>query len=90
MRVGATVMLHLPEHAASGFRWTLDGLPDCVTLESSTYRPAAAGIGSGGHMEWVLKARRLGDAALTLKLWRDWEGDASIRQRFEVTLAIRA
>ena len=37
---------------------------------------------------WVIQAKTTGTATLTLKLWREWEGDPSVIERYQVTLAI--
>jgi predicted secreted protein len=38
---------------------------------------------------WKLVARRPGRTRVALKRWRHWEGDASIAERFAVTLDIK-
>jgi predicted secreted protein len=46
-------------------------------------------MGGGGQRRWTFTAQKAGMATLELKLWRTWEGDASISERFTVTLHVQ-
>lgn len=90
LRVGERVTLHLYENAATGYRWAFDAL-DAKAIgvhdEGPVRRPEA--VGSGGGAQWTLEAKAPGTAEVRLKLWRAWEGDASVQKRFTLTLRIR-
>jgi len=90
LRIGASAILRMPENATSGYRWALDG-PDAaiVTVREDGFIGHAATIGSAGTMQWTLIAKAAGTTQIRLKLWRHWEGDASVLKRFAVTLQIR-
>jgi inhibitor of cysteine peptidase len=91
IRMGDAVVVRLPENAATGFRWALDeSSEEGVEVAGSTYVPAGAGIGGAGYTEWTFRARRPGAVALKLKQWRQWEGEASVSNRFEVLLEVGA
>ena len=47
-------------------------------------------IGAGGTRTFTFIAKNAGTVDLQLKLWREWEGDSSIRERFEVTIDIES
>lgn len=97
VRVGDTVLLRLRDRPG-GFTWKLDG-PESALVEvrevprSETERPRTDGpvtpVGGPSDMKWTLTARAPGTAQVTLKLWRKWEGDASVQTRFGVTLRIK-
>ena len=90
LRVGERIILELPEIAGTGYRWALDGpVPEAIDLSQEPFRSSSSMPGSGGKAAWTLLALAPGDVDLRLKLWRSWEGDASIRQRFGATLHIR-
>jgi len=88
---GDTITIQLPENPTTGFRWAVDKLDDqVVAMGQDDYAAATGGgIGGGGTHRFTLKAARSGTAQLRLKLWREWEGDASIRNRFDVTIRVR-
>ncbi len=81
------IVLRLPEDPDTGYRWAVVALDDDVlTVESSAF---SQGIGGGGMRTLLLSPKRAGTAHLQLKHWREWEGDRSSLDRFEVTLRIR-
>jgi inhibitor of cysteine peptidase len=58
--------------------------------QESTYSAAGAGIGGGGARTLRFAARSPGTAVITARLYRSWEGDASIIGRFALTVNVRA
>ena len=88
VRPGSLITIRLSENPTTGYRWAVDNVDsDVVVLESSDYAPAPnAGVGSGGERTFTFQATQAGVAAIHLKLWRDWEGDGSITQRFAATI----
>ena len=54
------------------------------------YSAADSGIGGGGTRSFTLKAEHPGIMQVRLKLWRDWEGESSIVERFTVTIRVRS
>src|SRR5512139_2495516 len=88
-RVGDTVLLLLHENATTGYRWALDP-PDAglVCVHEARYLGGSAAVGSPGVVEWQFDAKAPGTAVIRLKLWRHWEGEKSVRERFTVTLTI--
>lgn len=90
LRVGERITLELPETAGTGYRWALEEpVPAALEVREEPFRPSSSMPGSRGTATWTLLALVPGDVDLRLKLWRSWEGDASIRQRFGATLHIR-
>jgi inhibitor of cysteine peptidase len=89
LRVGHTATLSLPENATTGYRWAIDSIdPTVIALSEGQPRYPSGPPGSGGHMEWALTATAPGSTDLRLKLWRPWEGDASIAERFSVRFQV--
>ena len=93
-KVGDVLLVRLHENASTGYRWALDALDEAkLELVKSEYlREGAAKkvvVGSASGMTWTLKAKAKGTTQVKLKLWRSFEGDKSIQQRFTVTLKIR-
>lgn len=60
-----------------------------LELESSDFDPPhGTAIGAGGRRTFRFRARRAGTTDLALKLWREWEGDSSIIERFQVSVRV--
>jgi len=86
--VGQRIVLTLPENPSTGYTWSIE-LPPGVEQQSSTFAPAGAAMaGSGGRRVWSIKLLRSGEATLRAKLWREWEGDGSVRRRLDITLRV--
>lgn len=92
LRPGQSLVVQLAENPTTGFRWVLaQGNEEIVALRDSNYVMAAgAGIGGGGQRTFTFEASKPGSVQLQLKLWREWEGESSVLQRFSVTLEVRS
>ena len=90
-QVGDLITVSLNENPTTGFRWAIDESDDdVVALSSSEYAVTPRSrVGRGGRRVVTFEARKTGTAAIHLKLWRAWEGEESITQRFAVTLRVR-
>ena len=91
LRVGDRLVLRLEENPATGYRWAMETHDEeVVALQHQEYAPSPpAAVGGGGQRSWTFIAHKAGTDTLQLKLWRAWEGDASIARRFTVTLHVR-
>ena len=90
-RVGDTLVLHLDENPTTGYRWAMETRDEeVVALQSAVYvHGRSTGVASGGQRSLTFHAKKAGSVTLQLKLWRAWEGDASIVERFGVTLQVQ-
>jgi predicted secreted protein len=52
------------------------------------YRPGGQGVGSGGKHVFVFTPAGTGAARLLFKNWREWVGESSVRELFEVTVQV--
>jgi inhibitor of cysteine peptidase len=89
VQVGDALLLRLPENATTGYRWSFDGLDTAiVSAHEGEYARSSEAVGSGGEVTWTLTALVAGTTTVRLKLWREWQGDSSIKKRFAVTLSV--
>jgi len=90
MKVGDVVAVRLAENPSTGFVWSTDSTGgDALQLVDSEYLPAADGrVGGPGERSLSFRAVAAGNVELRLKLWREWEGDKSIVDRFAATVRI--
>jgi inhibitor of cysteine peptidase len=87
---GDQIVINLQENPTTGYRWAVDKIDNAIIPDQVGYTQSPSGsIGSGGRRSFAFEAKGLGTAHLQLKLWREWEGDASIIDRFDVTIQIQ-
>jgi len=90
VKVGDVVAVRLTENPSTGFVWSTDSTSgDALRFVESEYLPAADGrVGGVGERSLSFRAVAAGNVELRLKLWRQWEGDKSIVDRFAATVRI--
>jgi inhibitor of cysteine peptidase len=87
--VGDEVALHLPENATTGYRWAIDSADaNLVDIKEGQYVSTSEKMGGGGEAQWLIKAKAPGATSIKLKRWRQWEGESSVVERYEITLRI--
>lgn len=86
---GASFRIRLPENASTGYQWTVDRFDrDTLELVSTEPHYGAKAVGSGGEVEFVVKAIKAGSGEIVLKKWRSWEGDSSVISRFRLRVNV--
>ncbi len=86
---GDRVVLRLHEMPGAGYIWSLEGSePPQVEVRLVPPPDAGASVGGAVDVEWVITAKAAGMTRVIFKLGRSWEGEASVKSRFEVTLEI--
>jgi inhibitor of cysteine peptidase len=94
IRRGDVIDLRLRENPTTGFRWQVvraDGLDEEPVAADETPRAGEPGqpqIGAGGVRTLRFRARSPGTGRLELKLWRAFEGDSSVVNRFTADITI--
>jgi inhibitor of cysteine peptidase len=86
---GDTVTVTLDQTGSTGYRWTVDDGTDPVLAMQGDETRSSPAVGSKGSVEWSFRAAAPGTTKLRLKLWRDWEGDKSVIERFEATVQVQ-
>lgn len=87
----ALLAVRLKENPGTGFRWSVERA-DGLTVEDHAAGEAGeageaggaggAGVGAARLHEFRFRAAAPGSHHLSLRHWRDWEGEASIIGRF--------
>jgi inhibitor of cysteine peptidase len=89
LKRGETIALKLPEHPTTGFRWSMEHpVEPILELQRTEYVASGTALGSGGQHTFEFKARKAGEAHVALKRWREWEGEGSIVERYEITVRV--
>lgn len=85
-----SVEIYLSENPTTAYRWQEDATPQFMEKvfdefsTTSTTRP-----GSGGTRVIQFRITSTGTGELSLKLWREWEGNKSVTQRFMLTVQVQ-
>lgn len=85
---GDTVKVSLDQIASTGYRWSLEPDHDSILALQDEATRSSSSIGSKGTVDWVFRAEKPGTTELQLKLWREWEGDKSVIERFKTTVNV--
>ena len=87
---GSEVVIRLAENPTTGYVWALAQPDDTVLpLQSSDFSPTpGAAVGAGGTRTFTFTANQPGTAHLQLKLWREWQGDPSTIERYDVDIQV--
>ena len=89
LHIGDQLTIDLHENATTGYRWAFDAAdPAVVTVRAAEFS-GTSGVGAGGRMRWVATAVAPGETRLHGKLWRQWEGERSVKQRYAVTVRVQ-
>ena len=89
---GDEIVVALAENATTGYRWHLDRIDDVLRLVSDGYRQTAETgdeepvFGRGGVRELHFEVTGSDSATLSLKHWKEWEGDSSVTDRITVVI----
>ena len=84
------IIVSLGETPTTGYRWTVDNIDEKILeLQNEGFRIAPeAGIGGSGTRTFSFRAITAGSVNLKLKLLREWAGDASITERYSLTIKV--
>jgi inhibitor of cysteine peptidase len=90
MQLDEEIVVALDGNATTGYQWAIDELDETVvrSLGSTYIAPSNGAVGQGGVEEWSFRALEPGTTVLSLKYWRQWEGDASVVERFDIILTV--
>jgi len=87
---GTSIQISLPENPTTGYRWAIDRMDEgSLTTTAQEYTLGeGSGFGGGGVRRFTFNAIGSGETILALKNWRDWEGEDSAIDRFQVTIVV--
>ena len=89
---GTQIVIHIQENPTTGYRWAIDQNNAAVLpLDSSNYATTSGGgAGGGGVRTFTFTAKQPGTVHLQLKLWRSWQGNSSITDRYDVIINVQS
>jgi predicted secreted protein len=86
---GDEIAVRLPQNVTTGYRWHIDRA-DGLALEQDEYQLEGSStqfdpntvFGRGGVRELRFRFYGPGRGRIELKNWQEWEGEASVTERF--------
>jgi inhibitor of cysteine peptidase len=89
---GDRIRIELESNPTTGYEWAVDSTDETILVyEGSAYEAGDGNrVGQGGIQTLTFQAAEPGQAEIHLKYWRSWEGDASVVERFDVTITVRS
>jgi inhibitor of cysteine peptidase len=89
LRKGDTLVVRLPENPTTGYRWSVEEDGTILQLQSTHFDlTEGAGVGAGGWRTLTFRAEAAGTSKVQLRMWEHWEGDASVTERYVVTVQV--
>jgi len=88
VNAGDVVTVRLKENPTTGFRWTVESAGGLV-LAGDEYEGGGGGMGAAGVRVLQFRSPGAGAHELRLKNRREWEGDSSVTERFNLTITAK-
>ncbi len=87
---GERLEISLAENPTTGFRWSfVDPDPSVGVVEDTYDLEGDVTPGGAGNRRFRLEFSQPGEYEIVLRMWRDWEGDASTIDRYSITVMVR-
>ncbi|HDR6218685.1 protease inhibitor I42 family protein [Bacillus cereus] len=87
MSIGDTFSIQLKENPTTGYRWALEEI-EGIKLVQDDFKSSNNGIGSSGLRIFQLRTTKDGVYEIYIKNWQEWSGEASIVDRFYITIHV--
>ena len=79
------ITVRLKENPTTGYRWAVE-TAEGLEIVGDNFEKMGAGLGAGGAHIFQFRAAGTGSHRVSLRKWRDWEGESSIIERFNITI----
>ena len=88
LSAGDIVTVRLKENPTTGYRWTVENAGG-LELVDDRFEGGGGAIGAAGVRVLQFRSSSTGSHDLRLKNRQEWEGDSSIVERFNLTIAVK-
>lgn len=80
--------VRLKENPTTGYQWKVESAGGLEVL-SDNFERIGDGIGAAGVRVFKFRAVETGSHKLSLRNWREWEGENSIIDRFNAIIVVK-
>jgi len=84
----SVVTVRLDENPSTGYRWSVE-TTEGLEMVGDSFEKAGDAMGTGGVRVLQFCASEKGPHRLSIRKWRDWEGESSIIERFYATIVVK-
>lgn len=88
VKAQSVVTVRLDENPSTGYRWNIEA-DEGLELVGESFERSGEAIGAGGVRVFQFRALEAGSHRLSIRKWRDWEGENSIIERFYATIVVK-
>lgn len=82
------VTVRLKENPTTGYRWEVETAGG-LEMVGDSFEKTGNAIGSAGVRVFQFRASGTGSHRLSIRNWRDWEGEGSIIDSFYATILVK-
>jgi len=86
--MGDVITVRLKENPTTGYHWAVETTTG-LELVGDRFEAGSGAIGAAGVRVLQFRAPRAGSNNLRLKYWREWEGEASVTERFDANIIVK-
>jgi len=87
VKLDDVVTVQLKENPTTGYRWSVETAQGLEQVRD--HMEAGGAIGSEGVRVFQFRTTRVGSSELRMKKLREWEGEGSVIDRFNVRLIVK-
>lgn len=88
VKAQSVVTVRLDENPSTGYRWSVE-TAEGLEMAGDSFERAGDAFGAGGVRVFQFRASEAGSHRLSLRKWRDWEGESSIIDRFYAIIVVK-
>ncbi|WP_440947446.1 protease inhibitor I42 family protein [Methanosarcina sp. T3] len=82
------ITVRLNENPTTGYRWEVETAGG-LEMVGDSFEKTGDAIGAAGVRVFQFRASEAGSHKLSIRNWRDWEGEGSIIDRFYATILVK-
>jgi inhibitor of cysteine peptidase len=84
---GSVLTVRLKENPTTGYRWFVSMIEGIEII--SDHNDAGGPIGASSVRVFKFRLNKTGSYNLKMKHWREWEGEASVIDRFNIKIIVQ-
>lgn len=88
VKAQSIVTVCLKENPTTGYRWKIE-TADGLGLIDDSFEKLSDSLGASGIRILKFRTPEAGVHKLSIRNWRDWEGESSIIDRFDVLIEVK-
>ena len=86
MNKGSILTVRLKENPTTGYRWSVSIIEGLELI--SDHNDTGGAVGANNVRVFKFRSNQSGTYNMKLKNWREWEGEASVIDRFYVKIVV--